>query len=409
MLPSSVIHAVTSLKKAEHFLRLSHPAIIVIDIYRNRNLLDSLISLIGLKHNYHLTAIVSDYNSQVIHECISKGVNEILIWESNLSVKYRQALERTLVSIDEGSSENLDTLIESLNLASFIDSCHDLICIVDTNGTILFTNQVLTEQFSGTFNGRTALSDIVHQNDISRVETELQIVISRNSLAEVVFRLKNRSDDWQTLQANMQGFEWKNQNYAILFLRNITELHQIQLNLHETEQKYRLFEDSVSDVLYRYNPSSNTNLFTSPSFESQTGYSVEEMSVDPAGYAKKVTHPDDWDEVCRLSDEHIQKGPGAGTLTLEYRVIRKDGEIIWVEDRKDFDWSADGKQFWINGIVRDISPSKEAQANLEKSENDLRALFETMLEGFALLEMIFDDKNIPLDSGFSQLIVHSRP
>jgi len=172
---------------------------------------------------------------------------------------------------------------------------------------------------------------------------------------------------------------------AVQLLRDITERKRAEEALWESEGRFRRFTSAVTDVIYRYDPRNNQYDFIAPSFELQTGYSLEEIESNPSGVTRGITHPDDADRVFSEVDDHIKKGPGAGPFCTEYRVIRKDGRAIWVSDRKDIEFTPDGKVYRINGIVRDITERKRAEEALRESEGRLRGLFETMAEGVVLI------------------------
>jgi len=173
---------------------------------------------------------------------------------------------------------------------------------------------------------------------------------------------------------------------AVQLLRDITERKRAEEALRESEGRFRQFASAVTDVIYRYDPKSNQYDFISPSFELQTGYSLEEINSDPSGVTRKITHPDDAERVFKAVDDHIKKGPGAGAFCTEYRVIRKDGQVIWVSDRKDIEFTPDGKVCRINGIVWNVTERKGMEAALRESEEKHRTLVEQSLQGLVVLQ-----------------------
>lgn len=173
--------------------------------------------------------------------------------------------------------------------------------------------------------------------------------------------------------------------------RDITERKRAEETIKESEERFRRFASAVADVIYRYDPINNCYDFISPSFESQTGYSLEEIKINPRVFTKKITHPDDVDRVFRKIADHIKKGPNAGPIVTEYRIVRKDGKIIWVNDIKAIEFSGDGKLHRINGVVSDITKRKQAEELLRQSEQKYRTLIETMHNGVGITDL---DENI---------------
>ncbi len=157
---------------------------------------------------------------------------------------------------------------------------------------------------------------------------------------------------------------------------DVTEHLKAEQALRDNEERFRRFLSAVTDVIYRYDPNTKQYDFISPSFETQTGHSLEELRADPPALLRRITHPDDWDRLLEQVDRHIRKGPGAGPLFTEYRIIRKDGTVIWVNDRKDFEFAPDGSISRVNGVVRDITAQKTVEQALKESEQRYRRLVE---------------------------------
>jgi two-component system sensor histidine kinase/response regulator len=174
--------------------------------------------------------------------------------------------------------------------------------------------------------------------------------------------------------------------FSIYALSVISERKKIEKALKESEQRFKRFTSVVTDVIYRYDPKNNRYDFISPSFELQTGYSLEEIQADPSDLTRRITHPEDAKRVFSEVDDHIKKGPGAGPFSTEYRVIRKDGMIIWVSDKKDIEFSPGGGVYRINGVVRDITERRRMEDALRESEEKHRTLVEHSLQGLAVVQ-----------------------
>ncbi len=147
-------------------------------------------------------------------------------------------------------------------------------------------------------------------------------------------------------------------------MKEIAEHKRIKRPLGEGEEKFELFQSSVFDVIYRYDPQNDRYDFISPSVELQTGYTVEEFLSGPKEITRHITHPQDWPRVQAEVEREIAKGSSGRPFRVEYRVIRKDGKEIWVSDQKTLEFTPERKLCRINGVVRDITERRRVEEEL---------------------------------------------
>jgi PAS domain S-box-containing protein len=86
---------------------------------------------------------------------------------------------------------------------------------------------------------------------------------------------------------------------------------------------------------------------------------------------------------------------------LEMTMHYKDGiprNMLWSVDPIEYD----GETCWLN-VLTDITERKEAELALEQSEEKFRILFDQMVSGFALHEIICDSKGDPIDYRFLEV------
>ncbi len=139
----------------------------------------------------------------------------------------------------------------------------------------------------------------------------------------------------------------------------IIDRKQTEQALRESEERFRRLAENAGDIIYRIKLLPEPHfVYANPAIEKVTGYSPEEYYADP-DLGRRVIHPDD--RLPALAGE--KKGETYPVL----RYIRKDGEIIWVEQRNVPIYNNKGEIVAIEGIARDITTAKEAEEELARS------------------------------------------
>ena len=93
-----------------------------------------------------------------------------------------------------------------------------------------------------------------------------------------------------------------------------------------------------------------------------------------------LVHPEDQAAVARAFERCIQEGTD---YTVQYRSIRPDGSIHWIESTGRLRRDAGGRPLKVVGVDRDITTQKEAEQALIESERAYRSTFEGAPAGMA--------------------------
>ena len=145
------------------------------------------------------------------------------------------------------------------------------------------------------------------------------------------------------------------------------------VKLRNAEAKYQTLVEQLPLVTYiDALTATASGLFASPQIQSLLGYSPEQWIEDPEMFVK-LLHPDDRERVLTLVD-HCNRT--AEPFRSEYRLIRRDGRTVWVQDESLVVLDRDGRPLFTQGYLLDVTERKEAEQRLMAEQSVARVLAE---------------------------------
>lgn len=153
--------------------------------------------------------------------------------------------------------------------------------------------------------------------------------------------------------------------------RDITGIKQAQIAMHESDELYRNLVDKLPDGVYK---STHEGKFVdvNNAMVSMLGYTNKEELLAIDITTQLYFEPSDRESV--ELKEKLEK-------TGVYRMKKKDGSEIWVEDHGWLNFDENQKILFHEGIMRDVTESKRAELALQESEALYRNLVERLPDG----------------------------
>ena len=141
------------------------------------------------------------------------------------------------------------------------------------------------------------------------------------------------------------------------------------------EAKYRVLLEQIPAVVFMaYLDRGISEAYVSPQIEASLGYSREEWLEDPVRWYQHI-HPDDKQ---RWSLEAAGMFLSGKPLRSSYRVIARDGRVIWFHCDARMIRHEDGRPWFIHGIAFDISDMKHIEEALQEERNFISAILDTV-------------------------------
>lgn len=201
----------------------------------------------------------------------------------------------------------------------------------------------------------------------AHVVREMTIPILRNERVVAIFGVGNKPTDFTTndveLVSTLADFAW-----------DIIERKRAEVALRESEEKFRTLVNWTYDWEQWVDPQGNI-VYTSPSCERITGYRPEEFITNPA-LLMKVVHPHDR----KFYGEHHQlvHDETAGSSSVEYRVIARDGSERWIEHICRPLFGEDDRYLGRRVSNRDITERKLAEKEIMERNQKENMLTQTI-------------------------------
>lgn len=186
-------------------------------------------------------------------------------------------------------------------------------------------------------------------------------------------------------------------------LSGICESKIAQRDLEESENRYRIITENVSDIILTLDPSLNFT-YISSSINHILGYTVDEVMkltleniLTPSSYniAKSIISEE-------LALSYMKKDKISRSKTLELQLINKDGTIIWTETKITFLKNQDRQVIGILWLIRDITERRKAEAAYQQAK---QAEYANQAKG-QLLAVVSHEIRTPLNAviGFAELL-----
>jgi PAS domain S-box-containing protein len=174
---------------------------------------------------------------------------------------------------------------------------------------------------------------------------------------------------------------------------DITERKRSERLLRESEERFRLITDNITDIVFTTDTEGRYT-FISPSHQRALARGEEVLGKS----IFEFIHPDDKAGVAAAFRKGVQDRV---IVRAEHRYLHPSRGYIWLE--------SEGKMIDMLGsptgviVSRDITSRKQAEIALRESEERYRQLFQSMVNGFALHDIICDENGAPRDYRFLEV------
>jgi PAS domain S-box-containing protein len=141
------------------------------------------------------------------------------------------------------------------------------------------------------------------------------------------------------------------------------EVAELRERVRQAEVEYRAIIESLPLLTWLTVPGDrSSSLYISPHVETMLGYSPAEWRSEPQLFSR-LLHPDDRE---RVLAEHEAAGRDSGQLGSDYRLVAREGRIVWIHEETTTVRDASGKPIYAQTFLVDVSDRRRADEERER-------------------------------------------
>jgi PAS domain S-box-containing protein len=233
-------------------------------------------------------------------------------------------------------------------------------------------------------------AQLLHPDDYADAQQAWLQAFSSGAPFSIEFRFRHHSGEYRWVLCRGEPMVEPASGQIVRWMGTHTDIHEQKIaSAKLCDARHRLEEtlgagdigtwnyDLAADLVYA--DRNMAQLFGVP-FQGKEGLS-------PALFFGAI-HPDDLHEV----EASVQRTRDTGKpFAVSFRVLLLDGQVRYIHSRGKAELDLERRPQWFPGVAIDVTPLKLSQEELRIREERYRALFDSIDDGFTIIELLFDD------------------
>jgi PAS domain S-box-containing protein len=349
--------------------------------------------------------------NRAVEDAVKYGTEiEKQIWEPTCKNGQKKIVEFAFVSLGE---QNIITMVditmqkltenalkESEQKNRALSEAADEALFFSDRGVFVECNKAACELLGYTYEELIGISGIELIADEYKGFVLHKMMMGFNEPYEAIAKKKDGTKFWAEFKGSL--YEYKGQKVRVTAVRDISDRKVAEEALVFSEEKFRAAFKTSPDSISINRMSDGTYVEINEGFVHSTGFSEEEVLGKTAEELNFWVNQSDKFKLLAI----LMQSGGCINFAAKFRI--KNGKII--NGLLSARTIILNNEKYLISITRDISDLKETEQELisakefaERKEKEYRSLFNEMLDGFALHEVIYNDLDIPVDYRFIEL------
>ena len=271
-----------------------------------------------------------------------------------------------------------------LQRAALLDSAYDSIIAYDLDGKIVYANQAACDIRGFSLDEMLAMNmrQLVPADKLPGLEERHRQLLEQGELSSEAVHIRKDGSDF-IVDTHLRLARPGGEKLVIAVHRDITLRKQMENQLVESEAKYRTVVENMHDVLYRTDIKGDIDL-VSPSITRLLGVESVAQVIGKNLARDFYSNPQD-----RALTLDLLNADGE---IVDHEVVlrRPDGKLITVAANSHICRDAAGQPAGVEGVIRDITGRKKAEAELLTALDRLESSLESTIDAIAMMSELRD-------------------
>jgi len=375
--------------KTKKFSDLTHEKDIEKNLYKLNNIKNGTISDFTLEKRYihkngnivwaniHVYPLLNaDKNKTscitIVEDITEKKESEEKIRKSE--IRFKSLFDDSPVALWEEDFSQVRNYLEAQNLfgksakevLSFltanpehIKNCISLVKIININNECLVLHHPKTKKEL-----MTGLDRVLNSDETDTFLAQLVAITQGEKHLSIDTKVMKPDGEFRDISLRwsiMRGYE-ETLERVIISTEDITLRKASEEIIIQSQKKIEGLVNTIDGIVWESNFDDNHFTFVNKKAAEITGYSTDEWLSNP-DFWYNTMHPDDREEIMNLRKTKSFTMP---QYDLEYRMIAKNGTIIWIRDIVNVFYENE-KPISLKGIMIDITSNKQSEKELSDS------------------------------------------
>ncbi|HET9672904.1 MAG TPA: PAS domain-containing protein, partial [Actinomycetota bacterium] len=295
-----------------------------------------------------------------------EGGRPLYVLGSFVDVTQRKEAELRLQDLER----RYRNLVEQLPAVAYMDAVDDRMTSIYVSPQV---ERVLGVSADAFMNDRVWVQHL-HPEDRARAIEECRRAYGLGEPYSIEYRMIR--PDGETVWIRDQGSVVRDDDGRASYVQglyiDITAQKRLETELRAEAVKFKSLAERIPAVVYIEGEggSDDAPFYISPRYEELFGYTPQERQANPTLW-RELLHPEDRERAVEAARRSYEEGG----FSEDYRMVARDGRVVWVHDETVLIRDEEGRPLFWQGVMYDVTEQKRAEQELAQAlEMERRAV-----------------------------------